>query len=269
MNYYPHHIGDYKAATVHLSNEEDLTYRRLLEMYYDSERPIPLETQWVSRRLRVDTQTVEGVLSDFFFRQEDGWHHARCDKEIAEYHRLKVKNRENGKKGGRPKAARDKAENPLGFQWDATSTPVETNSKGNQEPGTNNQEPLTSKESSSRSSEGIAALTAASLTAFGVDIQHAKDWIKVRKAPLTRTAWEAVVREANAAGISLDDAVRVSAENSWRGFKADWYTNLQRRTHAAPQVGKQDAVEQRNRQTAKRWAESRGAGQQGGFDAGE
>ena len=33
MHYYPHHIGDYKSATAHLSNEEDLAYRRLLEMY--------------------------------------------------------------------------------------------------------------------------------------------------------------------------------------------------------------------------------------------
>ena len=53
MYYYPHHIGDYKSATAHLTNEEDLAYRRLLEMYYDTEAFIPLETQWVARRLRV------------------------------------------------------------------------------------------------------------------------------------------------------------------------------------------------------------------------
>lgn len=85
VNYYPHHIGDYKAATAHLSNEEDLAYRRLLEMYYDTERPIPLETQWVSRRLRVTTESIETVLADFFVKQEDGWHHARCDAEIAKW----------------------------------------------------------------------------------------------------------------------------------------------------------------------------------------
>lgn len=89
MNYYPHHIGDYKAATAHLSNNEDLAYRRLLEMYYDTEKPIPVETQWVSRRLRLDTEAIEAVLNDFFSKHEDGWRHARCDIEIAAYKEAK------------------------------------------------------------------------------------------------------------------------------------------------------------------------------------
>ena len=44
MNYYSFHIGDYRGATAHLSNEEDLAYRRLLDMCYDTESAIPLET---------------------------------------------------------------------------------------------------------------------------------------------------------------------------------------------------------------------------------
>ena len=79
MNYYPHHIGDYKSATMHLSNEEDLAYRRLLEMYYDTEQPIPLETQWVARRLRVATEALQSVLNDFFVQSEQGWRHPKCD----------------------------------------------------------------------------------------------------------------------------------------------------------------------------------------------
>ena len=59
----------------------------------------------------------------------------------------------------------------------------------------------------------------------GVDLQHAADWLKARKAPLTTTAWQAVEREAAKAGITSAMAVQVSAENSWRGFRADWYQN--------------------------------------------
>ena len=62
MNYYPHHIGDYRSDTTHLSNEEDLAYRRLLEMYYDTEQPIPLETQWVARRLRAMVREEDSVI---------------------------------------------------------------------------------------------------------------------------------------------------------------------------------------------------------------
>ena len=43
MNYYPFHIGDYLSATRHLSWEEDCAYRRLLDVYYTSEKPLPIE----------------------------------------------------------------------------------------------------------------------------------------------------------------------------------------------------------------------------------
>lgn len=146
MNYFPFHIGDYRAATAHLSNEEDLAYRRLLDMYYDSEQPIPLETQWVSRRLRLDTQHIENVLFDFFTKQDDGWHHVRCDREIAEYVRNAEKNRTNGKKGGRPKAAPVFGNNPVGSQVVNTGMPMETQIKGNQEPVTINHKPITKED---------------------------------------------------------------------------------------------------------------------------
>lgn len=103
MNHYPHHIGDYVKATVHLSPDEDLCYRRLLDMYYDTESPIPLETQSVSRRLRMGSEVVETVLKEFFISRADGWHSLRCDMEIREYHARAEKNRVNGKRGGRPK----------------------------------------------------------------------------------------------------------------------------------------------------------------------
>ena len=85
MHYFQFNIGDYRAATAHLSNDEDLAYRRLLDMYYDTEQKIPLDTQWVARRLRVGTQVVEAVLVDMFEKQEDGWFHARCEEVIKQY----------------------------------------------------------------------------------------------------------------------------------------------------------------------------------------
>jgi len=103
MNWYPHHIGDYKAATAHLTNDEDLAYRRLIEMYYDTEQHIPLDTQWVSRRLRMGSDVIERVLKDFFFMTDVGYTHIRCDHEIDEFHRKAEIARANGKKGGRPK----------------------------------------------------------------------------------------------------------------------------------------------------------------------
>lgn len=67
------------------------------------------------------------------------------------------------------------------------------------------------------------------LVAEGVERKHAEDWLIVRKAkraPLTCAAWDDVKAEAAKAGITPADAVKVSATNSWQGFKATWYAKL-------------------------------------------
>jgi uncharacterized protein YdaU (DUF1376 family) len=135
MHYYQFSIGDYRAATAHLSNEEDLAYRRLLDMYYDTENKIPLDTQWVSKRLRVATQVVDDVLQDMFVKHEDGWFHARCDDVIQQYHAMAEKNRANGRLGGRKK-------NPVGNQVETHSEPI-AKATNNYKPITINQEPIT------------------------------------------------------------------------------------------------------------------------------
>ena len=85
MYYYQFHIGDYRSATLHLSNEEDLAYRRLLDMYYDTEKPIPLDVSWVAKRIKIPPMVVRDVLNDMFKQTEDGFINTRCDKEIATY----------------------------------------------------------------------------------------------------------------------------------------------------------------------------------------
>lgn len=50
-----------------------------------------------------------------------------------------------------------------------------------------------------------------------------QDWKAARKgAPITEAVLNGMLREAKKAGISLADAVRICAENSWRGFRADY-----------------------------------------------
>jgi len=124
MHYFQFNIGDYARSTLHLSLMEDLAYRRLLDMYYDTEAPIPLETHWVARRIRMETEIVESVLNDMFKRTDEGFRHPRCDVEIAEYQALRERNRANGKRGGRPKTVQNQQpENPLGSQSQPSGNP--------------------------------------------------------------------------------------------------------------------------------------------------
>lgn len=71
------------------------------------------------------------------------------------------------------------------------------------------------------------------LISLGVTEQIAKDWLEVRKmkrAPLTQTALDAIIKESAKARLTLNDAIKACVENSWQGFKADWYQNISKQS---------------------------------------
>lgn len=86
MNFYAFHLGDYVSATAHLTWDEDMAYRRLLDAYYSREAPIPLDQRQAYRLARASTQeqreAVDSVLQEFFEETESGWLHSRCESEI-------------------------------------------------------------------------------------------------------------------------------------------------------------------------------------------
>jgi uncharacterized protein YdaU (DUF1376 family) len=139
MNFFKHHIGDYRRDTSHLTLIEHGAYRQLLDTYYLHEQPIPLETELVFRRLSARTdeekQAIVTVLNEFFEQTETGWSHGRCDDEIAEYHSRADLARANGKRGGRPK----KTESVISENRDGADE--ETKPKANHKPQTNNHKP--------------------------------------------------------------------------------------------------------------------------------
>lgn len=145
MHKYMHHIGDFMRDTIHLGALEECFYRRALDFYYLNEKPLPKETQVVFRRLRAITQDEKNavllVLSDFFTEEDDGFHNKRCDSEIAIYQGNAEKNRVNGSKGGRPRK-NNNLENSGKTQSVILGNPSETETKGNQQPTTNNQQPI-------------------------------------------------------------------------------------------------------------------------------
>lgn len=89
MNHYPHHIGDFNSATRHLTFVERALYRELLDLYYDTEGPLNADVKKLARRVLASTdeqqQALQQVLEEFFKLCDDGWHNARCDREIEAY----------------------------------------------------------------------------------------------------------------------------------------------------------------------------------------
>ena len=63
------------------------------------------------------------------------------------------------------------------------------------------------------------------LAEFGIVGQLADDFIthrKSKKATITETALNGYKREADKAGITLEEAIAIAIERDWRGFNASW-----------------------------------------------
>lgn len=91
MHYYQHHIGDFIKDTANLNDHQLATYLRMLWSYYSEERPLGKSLEDLAFAMRSDEKTVGLILRHYFKEAEDGWHHGRCDREIADFHTKKDK----------------------------------------------------------------------------------------------------------------------------------------------------------------------------------
>ena len=100
MKFFQLNIGDYAEATSHLSFLEDAAYCRMLRKYYATEQPLPADIHTVQRlmcaRTRAEKAAIVTVLEEFFVLEEDGWHNARCDDEIAKYREMEGQQENRG-----------------------------------------------------------------------------------------------------------------------------------------------------------------------------
>lgn len=108
MKYYKFHIGDYRSHAGYLTRMQDLVYRRLLDLYYMRERPLPAEPAECARLINMSDclEDVQAVLKDFFVLDEDGYRNKRCDEEIDELVEKHEKKRRAGIASGRARRFR-------------------------------------------------------------------------------------------------------------------------------------------------------------------
>ena len=196
MHYFNFNIGDYMKHTLHLTPEEDLAYRRLLDMYYDTEAPIPNNIPLVSRRLRMGSEVVESVLKEFFDFTEDGYKNYRADGEIADYHKFLEKQKANGRLGGRPKKGKKPIANPSLTQAEPKK------SLNNKQQTTNNIH-----------------------TPDGVSSDLWDDFLAYRKrlkAPVTDRVVTRLIKESKDANMTLEQVLETMIFKGWRSFEASW-----------------------------------------------
>jgi len=202
MHYYQFNIGDYKSHTEHLSEMEDLTYRRLLDWYYLHESPIPLDESEVARQIRMRSHSdcIAVVLREYFERTEDGWIHHRANKELA-------------KAGEKSQKASESAKVRWSKQKDANALPAQSESNA-----THNTEHITQNTRHKKNATVVACPP-------DVAEQVWQDWLSLRKskkAAVTSTVLDGARKEADKLGWPLEKFLVEWCTRGSQGLKAEW-----------------------------------------------
>jgi len=204
MHFYSFNIGDYISHTKHLSDMEDLAYRRLLDLYYLHERTLNEDVAIVARKInmRDNVLEVETVLNEFFVLEiGKGWTNPRADEEIQKY-QSKV---QSAIRAGKASAL---------ARSNASSTTVQPNNK--QETINNKQETYNNK--TLKRPRNVTKKT------WDDFLVHRKN----KKAPLTETAFKGIKSEVSKTSISLEEALIMCQARGWQSFKSDWISKEQK-----------------------------------------
>lgn len=225
MNYYEHHIGDYAAATSHLSFVEDAAYSRLMRIYYRDEKPLPLELKAVQRlvgaRTREEKSAVETVLNEFFTKSTDGWHSKRCDEEIAKVQDKRDKARRSAEARWNPaKPACERIDSDMRTHPSSNANASETHNGRNahQTPDTRHQTP---EEAKAESPDGDSSPGAQPPLTLGED-EEPGDAPGVPPCPVKRIV-EAYHRE-----LPMLARVRALPSQAERMLRARWREDRER-----------------------------------------
>ena len=210
MHYYQFNIGDYKSHTEHLSEMEDLTYRRLLDWYYLHESPIPLDESEVARQIRMRSHSdcIAVVLREYFERTDDGWIHHRANKELAKA------GEKSSKASLSAKARWDKKSNKnKDLVVDANA--LQTQSEGN---ATQNTEHITQNTRHKKNATVV-------VRPLDVSEQVWQDWLalrKAKKAAVTATVLLGARKEAIKLDWPLEKFLVEWCTRGSQGLKAEW-----------------------------------------------
>lgn len=160
MNYVQLHLGDWIAGTLDLTPTERGVYMDLLVRYYKEERPLMQdECKRIARGYApAEQEAMHYVLQRFFTLENGEYRQSRCDEEIE-----KAQTVSNKRKRAAASRWAKKPEIDASAYPNAEQTQCECNANGML---TNNQQPITKKETERKKKEKRQAIT----HAFNLDL---------------------------------------------------------------------------------------------------
>lgn len=229
MHYYKRNLGDYAKKCGRLTMLQHGAYTLLIDSCYDREVFPTLEQaiEWTWASTEAEIEAVKFVLSRFFKLDSEGHYvQDRILCELLEYHakadtnkRIAIE-RETKRKEKSTKREQDVNEAPP-----------------NHKPITNNHKPITIVN-----------------TPDGVSQEVWQEFIahrKTKKAKVTQIVVDGIVKEAQKAGWSLEDALKETIVRNWQSFKAEWVDK--KHGGGYQHVNKQEALEASNRAVVERF----------------
>ncbi len=224
MHYYKFNLDAYASHTAHLEPMEDLAYRRMLDLYYRTEAPLPSEVEQIAKliRMRTHCDCIESVLREFFVLESDGYHNTGADKELGKVYQRSASARASAEARWNKKNNKNK---DLKKDANAMRTQCESDANG-MLPKT---ELLTTEDSIKGAPAPVKSanknLKLVDFKNAGLPNELCEDFIqhrKNKKAPVTRTAMRAICQEAVKANMTLEEVLQEMLNRGWTGFKADW-----------------------------------------------
>ena len=101
MNWHKFHVRDYLVATHHLADAEDLAYRRMIDLYYLTEKPLQGPASVIAQKINLDVDCVEPVLKEFFREYEGRYVHDDIEEALSRRRRQLAACSAAGKIGGK------------------------------------------------------------------------------------------------------------------------------------------------------------------------
>jgi len=221
VNFFSFHIGDYATHTAHLEPMEDLAYRRMLDLYYRTEKPLP-EIDSLMRLIRMKDHHAEvsNVLAEFFEWDGEGCTHARCDAEIAKMQDKQSKAKASAQASVNARSTN--AQRTLNERPAVVELPIPI--------------PIPIPKEEKKEKSAPLRVAPSVLVEAGFSPEAAAEFIAHKsrhKAPLTERAWADHLAESLKAGWAPLQAAEKVMAKGWKGFEAKYVAS---ETPAAPRL---------------------------------
>lgn len=224
--YHKRYHSDALAGFMSLSLEERGAYQTLLDLMYDRGGPILDNERLLAGYMGVSLRKWKTLRESLIekgkiYVTDDGLlSNSRVEKELENYAKTSRKRAENGLKGARKKIENQKKTNKIN-ETDLAEPEHDLGYIRNQKP----EYPPTPHGGDDRKEGSGRRNSTAPAKPDGVTEPVWRDFLELRKrkrAPLSETALNGIIREARTAGWPLEDALTEAVTRGWQSFKAEF-----------------------------------------------